>query len=680
MFRKPWLEIAPAALALAPLLGCSATADEPATTVSEDPLLGSINYASDCTSGETGFLDQVMFYGRVAAASPAFQQCMTAAVNRTALFLPVYGTNIGAYRQCIGDPAYGRPIAEQLGAALMITHSENDVTMNCTGGGGNASANIGTYDHADPEQFWWSGWLASVFHQLSVPVCGTPGASPSDCRFAAYPWPYSQAAGIVWHEASHTQGYTHGANDQTSAISACGYPGDPSWNFQVNTMPYIIGNCISAVIDQSGSTCGGDLASGCESGALRMINSFSGTTCSCVHDPRAKGLGVLRATGSQLKSYEIVDEGDWMGGWHYGPGNTVVATGDFDNDGQSDFVIRSGWGLGIVKRNAGGGFTTLASMPWGTALSSSYTLRDSDTIVGVGRFDNTHAGEDLLLRTSSGLIVLEFWGSLSVAGQIAWTSSPSGWPHVTDRVDAIGDFDGDGQTDLLLRDSTRLGLARVTRSGSVAWLTTYTSVTAGTWLGGWNYGGTEQLLGVGDFDGDGRADFLLKSGWGIGTIKRDTSGVLTSLNMVPFGSFWGSWGTNATDVLVGIADVNGDHRADLIWRSSWGLGINSRSASGAAVALSGYPYGTWISGAWNFGSGDTFPAIGDFTGDGRADLIIRSPWGVGLFAGTSTGEISWITANPMFDTQGSWQVRPEDHFLPVGDFDGDGRKDLFLQR
>jgi hypothetical protein len=53
---------------------------------------------------------------------------------------------------------------------------------------------------------------------------------------------------------------------------------------------------------------------------------------------------------------------------------------------------------------------------------------------------------------------------------------------------------------------------------------------------------------------------------------------------------------------------------------------------------------------------------------------------VGLFAGTSTGEISWITANTMFDIQGSWQVRPEDHFLPVGDFDGDGRKDLFLQR
>jgi hypothetical protein len=64
---------------------------------------------------------------------------------------------------------------------------------------------------------------------------------------------------------------------------------------------------------------------------------------------------------------------------------------------------------------------------------------------------------------------------------------------IADRIDAIGDFDGDGQTDLLLRDSTRLGLARVTRSGSVAWLTTYTSVTAGTWLGGWNYGGTEQL-------------------------------------------------------------------------------------------------------------------------------------------------------------------------------------------
>jgi hypothetical protein len=672
-----------AALVLAPVVGCGTAADEEVdeiATVADDPLLGSLNYASDCTTGEIGFLDQVMLYGRVAAASPAFQQCMAAAVNRTTLLLPVYGQNVPPYRQCIGDPAYGWTPAQQLGAVMMITHSENDVTMNCTGGGGNASANIGLYDHADPEVFWWSGWLASVYHQLSVPVCGTPGASPSDCRAGPYPWPYSQAAGIVWHEASHTQGYTHGANDQANAINACGYAGDPTWNFQANTMPYLIGECVNAVIDQSGTTCGGDLAAGCESGALRMIDSFSGTTCSCVHDPRAKGLGIVRATGGQLRSYEIVDEDDWMGSWHYGPGNTVVATGDFDNDGRSDFVIRSGWGLGIVKRNAGGGFTTLAAVPWGTALTASYTLRDTDTIVGTGNFDVTHPGNDLLLRSPSGLIVLELAGSLAVAGQIAWTTSPTGWPHTTDRIDGLGDFDGDGQTDLLLRDGTRLGLARVTRAGAIAWLTTYTAVTAGTWLGGWNFGGTEQVLGVGDFDGDGRADFLLKSGWGIGTIKRDTSGVLTSLNMVGFGGFWGSWGTNASDALVGIGDINGDGRADLIWRSAWGLGINSRTATGAAVVLAGYSYGTWFSGSWNFGSGDTFPALGDFTGDGRVDLIIRSPWGVGLLAGSSTGQLGLVTSNPMFDILGSWQVRAGDQFLPVGDFDGDGRKDVFLQR
>jgi hypothetical protein len=149
---------------------------------------------------------------------------------------------------------------------------------------------------------------------------------------------------------------------------------------------------------------------------------------------------------------------------------------------------------------------------------------------------------------------------------------------------------------------------------------------------------------------------------------------------VAFGSFWGTWGTNASDTLAGIGDVNGDGRADLIWRSAWGMGINSRSATGAAVVLAGHPYGVWISGRWNFAASDSLPALGDFTGDGRTDLVIRSPWGVGLLAGTSTGPFSLITANPVFDLMGSWQVRAEDQFLPVGDFDGDGRKDLFLQR
>jgi hypothetical protein len=315
------------------LIGCAGTGDDDeALSVSQAPLHGLVTYGADCPSGLKIFLDQIMAHGRAATATPAFRQCMAAAIHHTALTVPVYGQSVANYRQCLGDPAHGRPPAEQLAAVLMITRSQNDLHMGCTGGGGNASAVLGPYDHSDPEAFAWGSWLTGVYNQLSMPVCGTPGAPPTGCRAAPYPWPYSQAAGLVWHEASHTHGYTHGDNAQAGALVACGYASDPTWDFQTNTMPYLIEYCTHAVIDQSGATCGGDLTTGCGPGELRMIDSFSGTTCSCVRDPHANLAAGKPATQSSTAfggaASRAVDgnlDGDWNNGSVTHTGNDAEA-------------------------------------------------------------------------------------------------------------------------------------------------------------------------------------------------------------------------------------------------------------------------------------------------------------------------------------------------------------------
>jgi hypothetical protein len=152
-------------------------------------------------------------------------------------------------------------------------------------------------------------------------------------------------------------------------------------------------------------------------------------------------------------------------------------------------------------------------VPWGTAISPTYTLRDTDTILGVGDLNSTRQ-DDILIKTSTGLVVLEKLVSWSVTDQIPWSTSATGWPHATDRLDRFGDFDGDGITDFILRNGGRLALARVNRIGGISAITTHNVITPGTWMGGWNYAGTEQILGVGDFDGDGRQDFVIKSAGG----------------------------------------------------------------------------------------------------------------------------------------------------------------------
>jgi hypothetical protein len=84
-------------------------------------------------------------------------------------------------------------------------------------------------------------------------------------------------------------------NSQTTTAAeaqACGVtgPAAATFNFQVNTVNYIVGGCMESVIDQSGLACGGLHNPSCVDG-LMMLSSFGetgeglGQGCVCVHDP-----------------------------------------------------------------------------------------------------------------------------------------------------------------------------------------------------------------------------------------------------------------------------------------------------------------------------------------------------------------------------------------------------------
>jgi hypothetical protein len=337
----------------APPAGPTAPGEEgPALSRSTQDLMGNIAYGTDCSSGHQGFLNDVMRYGRVAAASNAFEQCVDRRVRER-------------YRKCNGDPFYADSIDTHINQVLWVARSSNPVRMNCTGGGGNASTNLGTYDHNNDEQFWWGGWMNSVYTQLSWPVCN--GSNGPNCRFAAAPWPYSQAAGISWHEVMHTHGYTHGANDQANAKVACGYGSDTSWHFQVNTMPYIIGECLGEIIDLSGQRCGN--VDSCGPNALRIINGYDSTTCSCQYDPRPRAMGLVDIRSEGTVESKVLEGERISGGWLYANDNQKGWVGDYNGDGRDDFILRSGWGLGVVTQS-GTGMSVLAMYPYGTWLGS----------------------------------------------------------------------------------------------------------------------------------------------------------------------------------------------------------------------------------------------------------------------------------------------------------------------
>jgi galactose oxidase-like protein/VCBS repeat protein len=134
---------------------------------------------------------------------------------------------------------------------------------------------------------------------------------------------------------------------------------------------------------------------------------------------------------------------------------------------------------------------------------------------------------------------------------------------------------------------------------------------------------------VGDFDGDGIAEILVSSPWGIGILKQ-TEATMTPLMMAPNGTRFGGWLLNTGDNWFGeVADYDGDGRAEILVRSPWGMGILKLSG-GTLTAPMMQPNGTRF-GGWLLNTADNrFGSVGRYGGGRMVNLFVTSPWGVGL--------------------------------------------------
>lgn len=265
-YRYPGLHIP---LALGLLLGACGpmppeAEDLPEATESQkNPLLGGASYGGDCSPSERAILDRARLYGRVASSTPAFEQCVDR-VMRLGLSSGVTATGFstGPYRQCNGDPYFGAGLGAQRTAVLDAARSANDLEIQCSSSTDIASASLGSYGRFSPESMNFGPWLSTA--------ANTPASAIT-------------AAGAIWHEAMHQHGYTHGANSQEAAIGNCGYSGDATWNFQVNTMPYLLGDCLEEVLRESVNTCGN--IENCGAGSLKLVTGLGALSCECVADP-----------------------------------------------------------------------------------------------------------------------------------------------------------------------------------------------------------------------------------------------------------------------------------------------------------------------------------------------------------------------------------------------------------
>lgn len=355
--------------------------------------------------------------------------------------------------------------------------------------------------------------------------------------------------------------------------------------------------------------------------------------------------------------------GDNRGGFR---APTVVGTGwqsmsmliggvDMNRDGRSDLIARDSTGrLLLYPGNGRGG--------WGTRVQLGSGWSGMTSIFSPGDFTG-NGTPDILAHTASGaLLAYEGRGaaSLTSAGSVG-----TGWNALKTKASAgaavtapralpagFGNVDRAGGNDIVaLTSSGELRLYGGNNAG--AWR------SSSTLMKGWNPKDT--VVSMGDFTGDGRAD--------LGRV--DAAGVLT---LYPAkGSAFGTpvrigHGWNAFAHVIGGVDFDGDRLPDVIAVDSSGnmllyRGDGKGGFQGAATSI-----------GKGWGAAATIINAGDFTGDGRTDLIARMDDGT-LRLYPTNGKSGFGTSTQIGK---GWGAMTE--LVGPGDFTGDRRADLLAIR
>lgn len=254
---------------------CGSTPEhEEATDNVAQPVLGDVaTWGPTCNASYQNVIRKALWFGRVAANSNAFQQCMTRAMQTGF-------EGKGPYKKCRDEPFGSDPIATQITKAVAIGRGANTWNIACDGASNGAfgQAGIGSYGLTGPEEI-----------KFGIQFQRT--AQKAESALAVGLAPYPLLAEALWHEAYHQHGYDHGASDSEDAAQVarenaryCGQQNDATYHYQVNSLPYIAGRCIGLVLEKGEAACG--IPDRCPVGTSLMLpTSIDSTTCACVADP-----------------------------------------------------------------------------------------------------------------------------------------------------------------------------------------------------------------------------------------------------------------------------------------------------------------------------------------------------------------------------------------------------------
>jgi RHS repeat-associated protein len=376
-----------------------------------------------------------------------------------------------------------------------------------------------------------------------------------------------------------------------------------------------------------------------------------------------------------------------------GPG---VMLGDRNGDGRDDYTIARSSPIGQGGGDGGQQYSTRTDITTLTSNGTAYVaepLTGGDTtqtivheqfaladFIGTGRQDIVHLRrvEFVAPGPDSGLFYVTTLNGQQISSEGATSTNSQNFNAPM----LVGDFDGDGKSEIILGNSQPSITTVATYFTKFHWNgTAFVEVPIGfssPHLASPNSYSVSYR--VGDFDGDGKSDVLALGVYPGEGAAQSVVAVLFRWNGTGFTDtllsndiYAGSYLTRGTGTgpITIVGDFNGDGKSDLglIRQTSAStaemLGVFSTGASlQTRVLIPSIPYGE--TGAL---ANSSILPVGDIDGDGRTDIIIYDK----LYFFRAAGTFSHVVTNPYLP---GGSINPVGTAYTLGDFDGDGRVDM----
>jgi hypothetical protein len=385
-------------------------------------------------------------------------------------------------------------------------------------------------------------------------------------------------------------------------------------------------------------------------------------------------------------TFTVNTQANAFGGANFGsPAQSLFLpiSGDFNGDGKTDWMMIDGTTQRVFLSNGDATFTEVQTANafgaglFGLGYWSFGSPPQSAYLPITGDFDGDGKTDWMMIADtfqfvffSNGDGTFREVMNLNAFGGLNFGSPPS-----STFLPISGDFDGDGRTDWLMVHGPNLFVFISKGDG------TFTIIPTANAFGGLDFGTPpqSQFLPIsGDFDGDGRTDWLMVHGPNLFVFisKGDGTFAITQTGNAFGGLDFGS--PPQAQYLSVVGDFNGDGKTDwsMIAGTTLRVFISNGDASFTKVETDS------AFGGSNLGSppDSQFETItGDFNADGKVDWMMIGGANQRVFLGNGSGLLIANTFSGNAFGGANFGTPPAASFLILsGDYDGDGKTDWLV--